>query len=240
MKRALILDTETTGVDPKGNWIVEIAVILYSLEHATPITTYAGLIPGKENKAAEFNEISPALLPQATSLGATCAILDELQMSADIVVAHSAKFDHDFVTQENYWGFDWDRLPWVCTMRDVSWPKLGNRRNLVALALLHGVPVVAAHRALTDCDILARLLTRVSELGVNLQDLFIQALRPKALVEALPGKEDKDITYRHGFDYGQKQRMTLREMPAEDIDNLPFKCKILKEEVPSLGARYVR
>jgi len=238
MRRALLVDTETTGVDRNGNWIVEIAAILYSLEFATPITSFSGLIPGDTNAAEEFNWISPLLLKQSISLGATCAMLDEMQMAADVVMAHSAKFDHDFVTQEAYWGFDWDRLPWVCSMRDIQWPKAGNHRNLVALALLHGVPVVAAHRALTDCDILARLLTRVSEQGEDLPSMLKRALRPKALVEALTTKEEKDITYRYGFDYDPKQYKTLREMPAEDIDALPFKCKILKDKVPQLGAVY--
>ena len=239
MKRSLLLDTETTGVDLNGNVLVEIAVILYSLEFATPITTYSSLIPGDKNPSEEFNGIPSLLLKQSTSLGVTCAVLDELQMSADIIVAHSAKFDHDYVAREKYWGFDWDRLPWACTMRDVKWPKTGNHRNLVALALMHGVPVVAAHRALTDCDILSRLLTRVSEQGVDLVEMFERALRHKALVEALTGKAEKDITYRHGFDYDSKQHMTLREMPIEDIADLPFKCKVLKDSVPSLGAPYV-
>lgn len=234
MKRILILDTETTGTDREIHWIVEIAAILYSIEHATPIMTYSGLIPGTMNLAADVNGIPPALLKQAGTLGATCALLDEMQMNADAVVAHSAQFDYDFVKKEQYWGFDWDRLPWICSMRHIEWPKRIKNRNLVALALAHGVPIVAAHRALTDCDILARLLTRVSESGTDLEEMLTRAMRPRALVEALTTKEDKDLTYFHGFDWDPVQRKTLREMPPEDIDELPFKCKILRP-APTLG-----
>jgi len=234
MKRILILDTETTGTDKEIHWVVEIAAILYSIEHATPIMTYSGLIPGTMNLAAEFNGIPPALLKQAGTLGATCALLDEMQMNADAIVAHSAQFDYDFVTKEQYWGFDWDGLPWICSMRHIRWPKHIKSRSLVSLALAHGVPIVAAHRALTDCDILARLLTKVSESGTDLESLLEKAMRPRALVEALTTKDEKDLTYLWGFDWDPAHRKTLREMPPEDIDELPFKCRILRE-APTLA-----
>jgi DNA polymerase-3 subunit epsilon len=228
MKRILLLDTETTGTNKLDHHVVEIAAILYSIEHRAPIVTYAGLVPGIENEAAEFNGIHPSLLKQSVSLGTTCAVLDEMQMNADAIVAHSAQFDYDFVKKEEYWGFDWDRLPWICSMRHIKWPRKIANRNLVALALAHGVPIVGAHRALTDSDILARLFTRVAETGTDLEHLLEQAMRPRALVEALTTKAQKDLTYFHGFDWDPDERKTLREMPPEDIADLPFKCRILK------------
>ena len=53
------------------------------------------------------------------------------------------------------------------------------------MALAHGVGVVSVHRALADVDTLARTLTAVAELGVDLGEFLERGMRPKVLVEGV-------------------------------------------------------
>lgn len=227
MKTVLLLDTETDGVNHKVHRIIEVATILYSLEFATPITSFAALLPGENNDAESANGIPPGVLKYASARAMTAAVVDDLISSCDAIVAHSASFDRYFMQDViEDWGISIEYKPWICTMRDVDWPKKTKHRNLSSIALAHGVPLVAAHRALTDVDILARLLTRVSETGTDIEELMVRAMRPKVLVEALVDYDDRHLAYAHGFDWDPVKRQHLRELPEEDIDELPFKCKI--------------
>lgn len=231
MKNVLLLDTETGGVNHKVDKLVEIAAILYSLEYAMPITSFAALVPGDSNEAEAINGIPSALLKHANSVNMIAAVMDELIINCDAILAHSASFDFYFVQDvAKEWGIDPDSRPWICTMHDIDWPKKTKHRNLTALALAHGVPVIAAHRALTDVDILARLLTQVASTGVDIKELVQRGTRPKVLVESLVDYSNRDIAYTHGFDWDPVKRQHLREMPKEDIDALPFKCRIVDEQ----------
>lgn len=239
MKRVLLLDTETTNTDHKTGAIVEVACILYSLQYATPITSFAAIVHGKSNAAEHINGIAPCLMKEASSPALVSGIVDELIVNCDAIVAHCAAFDRGFMLDvERDWGLNLRTKPWICSMRDIEWPKPSKSRALISIALQHGVTVVSAHRAYTDCDILARLLTRVHETGTDLELLMERAMRPKVLVEALTNKEDRDIVYANGFDWNDRTRQSLREMPEEDISALPFKCRIIdKTTVTCSGTR---
>ena len=228
MKNVLLLDTETGGVNHKVHKIIEVATILYSLEYASPITSFSALLPVGDNPAESINGIPEGLLKYANTTSMISAVVDELICASDAILAHSASFDMYFMQDvAEEWGVSPSSKPWICTMRDIEWPKKTKHRNLVAIALAHGVPVIAAHRALTDVDILARLLTRVAETGTDLEELVARAMRPKVLVEALVDYPDRDIAYCNGFDWDPQKRQHLREIPEEDIDALPFKCRII-------------
>ena len=62
MRRALLLDTETTGLDPTTDRVIEVAVILFDLELGCPIESYASLIQASGNAAESANGIPPAAL----------------------------------------------------------------------------------------------------------------------------------------------------------------------------------
>lgn len=68
-------------------------------------------------------------------------------------------------------------------MSDVEWPH-SSKRKLVDLALDHGLGVARAHRALTDCELVERLLERCHEMGFDVADMLMQAMRPKVTVAA--------------------------------------------------------
>lgn len=134
----LIVDTETTGLSPKTDRVVEVAGVLYSLEHASVVRSFASLIRTPDGNAAEeINGISPALLADAATPDAdeVWEAMRVLACSAECIVAHHADFDHEFcVGRLDVEVLDADGrmrpIPWVCSMDDIEWPRRSTSRQL--------------------------------------------------------------------------------------------------------------
>jgi DNA polymerase-3 subunit epsilon len=57
----LILDVETTGLDPKADQAIEVGAILYSVEHATTLAAASTLIRSESNAAEAIRVCSRAI-----------------------------------------------------------------------------------------------------------------------------------------------------------------------------------
>lgn len=122
-------------------------------------------------------------------------------------------------------GLGFDGLPWICSMRHINWPKHSKSKSLVNMALAHGVPVISAHRALTDCDILARMLTRTHELGCSLPDLMKTALEPRILVQAMVSYKNHQMAKDADFEWDHNPKFPkkwLKEVLESEISFFPF------------------
>jgi DNA polymerase III subunit epsilon len=221
MSLITIVDTETTGIDPNKDSIIEIAAIVYSLTHAAPVESVSWLLPCMVNQAIAVNGIHPEL----TMLSADMKLrLDDMEGRSIAYMAHNAPFDKLFLKR--------DAIPFVCSMRDIEWPVPCGSKALVAIALAHGIGVASAHRAMADCDTISRLLTRVHEMGVDLEQLIARAMRPKVLVKALVSYDDRQLAKDRKFVWsvppGYKKEVWNREYPEGEIPtDLPFQTKVL-------------
>lgn len=221
MKNVLLLDCETTGMDPaQGARCIEVAVQLYDIEQATPIVSFSSLMwdPAEkpDNPMEKVNGISAAMLMGAPTPADVWRRVRTISMGAECIVAHRAEFDMKFTPPL------WNGAKWVCTKSDFKWPRGLRGDHLVHLALGLGLGVIAAHRAMTDVDMMSRVLTRVAELGGDLQELFRLALRPKVRVVSMAPFEMKDVVKEHGFFWEPARKHWYRNMPLEDVAELPF------------------
>lgn len=219
-----ILDTETTGVDPKQDDCIEVAVVMYSLRHKAIVSSCSWLIAPKDedgwtNAAEHVNHIPTALvLDEGYSPDVAWREVSKAVEHCDAILAHNADFDRQFVPS---W-FPPD-IPWIDTCFGVDWPmqtKPGS--NLISLALEHGIAVVDPHRALSDCMLLARLLTRCEELGHNVDTILARGLRPTAMFQAIVTFDNKDKAKEVGFHWEASTKRWLRKMAIEDAAKLPF------------------
>lgn len=218
MRRVVLLDCETDGIEETATCI-EVAVVLYSLPHASPVRSYASLIRASGNAAESCNGIPPGALLDAPPAERVWGAVKRFAADADAFVCHNAAFDSRFITPDVSHG-----KPFICSMDDLQWPRAERPgEGLVKLALAHGLGVAAAHRALTDCDLLARLLTRVHEMGVDLEPFLARGLRPKATFQAIVPYERKDDAKAAGFKWNAETRMWTRRMAIEDTASLPFR-----------------
>jgi DNA polymerase-3 subunit epsilon len=224
--RALILDTETTGLSPQQNQAIEVAVVLFDTEFNASVATFATLIEAESNDAEHINKIPVSLLKDAMEAGPAWSRVSELVEAADCIVAHNASFDRSFTPSHIA-----EMRPWVCSLHDIKWPESSSSKQLSSIAITHGVPVLGAHRALTDVDILVRLFQRLGERGIDVGGLLQAALKarvPKALIQAVVSFDDKDKAKAAGFRWNAPVRRWEARMTLEDAKKLPFKTKILE------------
>ena len=218
MKTLLLLDTETSGLDPAKDQLLEVGMVLWSVEHRTTLASSAWLVYATSNAAEDINAIPPAALIVA-GRDRVLALGDVKQWAsqADAIVAHNAEFDRQWVGDLG--------KPWVDGAWDLAWPKASSDRKLHSLCLAHGLAVLDAHRALPDCQLLARLFERVAELGHDVGAMLERAMRPKSKIVSLAPFEQKDVVKAAGFRWDPQGKVWWRNMAAEDVPALPFRTR---------------
>ena len=226
MQNLLIIDTETNGIEPKQNSVIEIGVILYSCDYQTTLAQLSYLLYAPDNAAETINHISPEALGclpdffQDKSLD----LLQEMSANAAYAIAHNADFDQQWFGNNQHLptlkDCNGQPIKWLCTM-DMTWPKQSKPgESLVSLALNHGIGVSSAHRALTDCQLLAELFTRLS--AEQLSQQLTEALKPRAYFQAQVSYEERQLAKEAGFRWNGKSKAWTRKMPIEETKALPF------------------
>lgn len=225
-ERLLILDTETTGLDPARDRCIEVGAVLFHVPRRAVLSQISFLLPAASNPAQSVNgipaEVSriPQPWPEALSY------LQRLADSAEVVVAHNAAFDRQWFGHEPLPVLP---RPWVCTMEDVRWPaerQLRATPSVRDLALAYGVPVWAAHRALTDCIYLAQVFERC----LDLEALLTAALEPRRLYRAQLPYEERHRARQAGFRWNDpvpkawSRRLSEREVASLDFPVAPVEA----------------
>lgn len=212
----LIVDTETTGLTPADARCIEVGGILFSVDERAVLGQCSFLLPTNENPVEHINNIRAELTRRPQAPRAGMEYFYAMAKHADYVVAHNAEFDRQW--------FGHGPLPaleqqWICTMEDFEWPRVSRSRPAVThLALAYGVPVWAAHRALTDCIYLAQVMEREPDLWM----LLTQALEPKRLYMAMVSYDDRQKAKDAGFRWDGEQRRWLRKMRESKLSDLCF------------------
>lgn len=166
IENVLIVDTETTGLEPsKGAKLIEIAAILYNVKHRTILQQFSTLLPCDENPVENINNISAESTRVKMPLTLMVPLLTQMADHAQAWVAHNAQFDKKFIaTIEPQPAIRFTDRKWICTKADFRWPVQLYRTRLEDVCTAMGVAYVDAHRALTDCDFIAKCFTKVADL----------------------------------------------------------------------------
>lgn len=216
----LVVDTETTGLDPKNDYLIEIAAILWSVNHKSVLTQVSTIISYDQeivNPAEPINKISPALLKQNFPYQSALELINNMSYRAKYICAHNADFDTEFC--KKVIGLKIPLSDWIDT-QDIRYPKSKycQGTSLNNLAIAHEIPIVEAHRALDDC----RTLTKLLSLVPNLEEELKRASRPKVLVKSLEEKPGT-LSKMHGFKWHSVIPYSwAKYMPEQDIATLPF------------------
>lgn len=219
MNTLLLIDVETSGLDPAVDHLLEVGLVLWSVQHRSTIASAAWLLRAPANPAQHINGIPPALLVEGRDPAAVRTTVTRWAESADAIAAHNGDFDRQWLPDLG--------KPWIDSAWDIDWPKPVSDRKLTAVALAHGLAVMDAHRALPDCQLLARLLERVGEMGHDVEALLVRAMRPKVkVVSKLPySTENVAACKAAGFRWEPAKKEWWRMIAEEDVAALPFPCR---------------
>lgn len=158
VQKGVYLDVETTGLMPTDR-IIELALLVFHYDPDGNVLHVTEAFDQFEDPARKI----PADIVSLTGITDEMVRgkrIDDSEVArllegADIVVAHNAGFDRQFV--EARFPFFSD-VGWACSVTDVDWSSAGLRsRKLENLALAKGY-FYRAHRAIYDCHVALGLL----------------------------------------------------------------------------------
>lgn len=168
LKTAMVIDTETTGLDKGSDKIIEIG---YVLARFLPETGQIYDITGRYNGIQDPGFPLPEKITRIT--GITDAdvkgqsfdrgrILGDIA-KANIIVAHNSTFDRGFIEREFSAAADkW----WACSVKEAPWEEmLTGSSKLEYLSYKVAGVFYDAHRALADAEVLLHLLTHKAHDG---------------------------------------------------------------------------
>lgn len=153
--KAIIMDTETTGLEATEDEIIQLAMIEVFFDDQ-------GII----KLGRVFNQFNEPSKPIPEEVVQLTGITDEMVQGHKIdqvevrefiegsskIIAHNSEFDRKFA-EANLPDVGFDKVEWACSMAQVDWKARGsNSRSLEMICLKLGY-VYGAHQA--DADILA-------------------------------------------------------------------------------------
>ena len=232
-RRLLILDTETTGLDPGTHQCIEVGGILFDVPSRSVLSQVSFLLPCDRNPAEAVNGIAAAVSRLDQPVEAALTLFEELVATADAVVAHNAAFDRQWFGSGGLPAID---RPWICSMEEIPWPEERRLRatpSVRDLALAYGVPVWAAHRALTDCIYVAQVFERCPDL----EELLQRAIEPRHLYRAVVAYSERHLAKAAGFRWNKplpgawSRRLSEREAGSLGFEVVAVEPGAAREQV---------
>ena len=226
VKIGIYLDTETTGMDPDEDSIIELAMVPFEFDKAGNIYR---LLPAY-NAFQDPGLPIPELITQITGItddmvkGQSIDLerVAKMLSEAVIVIAHNARFDRPFV--ENLLD-DFNDMAWACSIADIEWNKEGMEGvKLEFLAYKYGF-FYEGHRATIDCqagiEILSRKLPNSGE--KVLSRLLKNARRTDIRLWAEGAPFDrKDVLKKRGYRWSPgdngKRKAWYKDMAEDDLE----------------------
>ena len=174
-KIGIILDFETTGLDPAKDEIIEVAMVKFRYSEMDEVTGVSGIFQS-------FNEPSisiPTLVTDLTGITFEMvaghridrAALDAFVADANIVIAHNAAFDRKFA--ERLLPI-FEHKHWACTQTEIDWRKYGFGSAKLGYLLADIGYFHNAHRAIDDCHALIEILAH--PLAATAQSAFAELI----------------------------------------------------------------
>lgn len=230
---AVIVDTETTGTDLRGDRIVELTVLRFEY------CTVSGAICRVTDVYSALEDPGRPIPPESTAIhGITDEMvrgqrIDDARVSAllsgiTLVVAHNAAFDRPFLEA---------RLPifaqraWACSHAQVPWAEEGYAGSkLEYLGIACGF-FYDGHRSEIDCRALLEVLRRpLQKSGRTGFRVLLDRVQEPALELWATGSpfESKDVLKARGYRWNPDKRCWYRRLTKEQLAD---ECAWLKNAV---------
>ncbi|WP_201838520.1 3'-5' exonuclease [Microvirga zambiensis] len=182
-KIAVILDTETTGLDHTRDEVIELGMVAFLYDEEGRIGDVIGTFNGLREPSVPISPeitrltgISPDMVAgQVLDLEA----VERFITPADLVIAHNARFDRPFCERLSK-GFQ--VKAWACSHSEIAWNGLGFEGSKLGYLVSRCGWFHQGHRAVEDCHALLEVLAAPLPSGAGLPFGHLLAAARKALV----------------------------------------------------------
>lgn len=219
METGLIVDLETTGVDPEKDQIVEVGIVEFLVRQGPAgelvsdlVTTYSALEDPGCPLPAEVAKLTGLSDEVLAGRKIDWDMVRGMIERASVVVAHNAAFDRSFLERRQ--ELAGVKPHWACSVKHINWQKHGFRtRALNYLAADHGFVNPFAHRALFDCATTFRLITPY------LDELIRRSYLREFTISAVGSPfETKDILRARGYRWNPESRVWAKTVLEDELD----------------------
>jgi DNA polymerase-3 subunit epsilon len=222
-KRALFLDTETTGLDGSADTVIELAMLPFDYDAEGCVVAVGEPFVALRDPGIPI----PAEVTSLTGISDAMVVgktidperIEAMVREAAIVIAHNAAFDRPFC--ERLWPIFVSK-PWACSLREVDWATEGfEGARLRDIALGFGL-FFDGHRAAEDCragvEILSRRLPKSGRTGLAALLESARQIRWRLWANGAP-YSSRDLLKKRGYRWspgdGGRPRAWHRDVSEE-------------------------
>lgn len=172
LRLGLVVDVETTGLDPQRDEIIELAMTPFNYGLDGTVfnvgDSFQGLRQPSEPIAPEITAITGITNEMVAGQVIDPAVVATFAAPASLVIAHNAAFDRRFLER---FSDVFSTKPWACSLSQIDWAAEGfEGTKLAYLAQAVGF-FYDRHRATNDClatvELLAMRLPRSGVTGLS-------------------------------------------------------------------------
>lgn len=245
----IVLDVETTGLDPDVHEIIELAMIKFTFDRGGKIGTVIDTFQELRAPSGAFPEEISAITgitPEAVRGHSieNDAVLKFIEENA-LIVAHNAAFDRPFCEQLVP---EFSEHSWACSATEIGWAAEGITGSRLEYVIQSFGRFYDAHRAFDDCVALLSLLSFLLPRSKTrvLEALLTSARRVEARVFAVGAPyELRPMLRGRGYRWNDGQngfpRAWWRDVPLvqedQEIEYLTALSSLIRPETSKMTAK---
>jgi DNA polymerase-3 subunit epsilon len=202
-KIAVILDTETTGLDHTRDEVIELGMIAFTYDEEGGISDVIGTFNGLREPSVHISpEITRLTGITPDMVAGQVLDLEAVQKfiaPAELIIAHNARFDRPFCERLSK---DFQVKAWACSHSEIAWSAFRFEGSKLGYLLTQSGWFHQGHRAVEDCHTLLEVLASPlpSEAGLPFKHLLASARKSLLRIWAESSPFDmKDVLKARGY-----------------------------------------
>ena len=221
----LIVDVETTGLDPDSDRIIELACLPFHFSSEgvlfDVLPGYAGFEDPGQPLHEEVVRLTGITDDQLRGQKLDDQLVTTLATPANLIIAHNAGFDRCFLERRFPLFVD---KPWACSMGQVPWAEEGLGSAKLDYLLSRFGFFFDDHRAMADCRAVLHLLSlKLPRSGRPILPLLLATARHRTFrLWASRRRSSARICSRNGATAGTPAAMAGRAPWYRDLDRELF------------------